>query len=99
MNWFKHWISRQCEEAWNQARNNKLERGLANTVMPVPSNSVNSNPNLIFKMYRASNGFVMEVGRQDRRHMDTNYEMYLIADGEDLGNSISKIITLETLRI
>ena len=99
MSWFKNWFARMCEEAWNNARSNKIQRGEGITSMPMPSHTPNSSPNLIFKMYRASNGFVMEVGRQDRRHMDTTYEMYLIADGEDLGDSISKIITVETLRI
>lgn len=68
-------------------------------VLSSRSGTPNSNPNLIFRIYRANNGFVMEVGRQDRRTHDTSYEMYLIADGEDLGDNISKIITVETLRI
>jgi len=99
MKWFNDWFAKKCEQAWNEARANKIEKGTGIPSMPVPSHTPNSSPNLVFKMYRANNGFVMEVGRQDRRHMDTTYEMYLIADGEDLGDSISKIITVETLRI
>jgi hypothetical protein len=97
MKWFKRWFSRMSEQAWYDAR-------AEHDGIPIKLNTMGSNtgpntaPNLMFKMYRANNGFVMEVGRQDKRTHDTSYEMYLIADGEDLGDNISKIITMETLR-
>jgi hypothetical protein len=95
MMWFKRWLYRMVDSA------RELELGEMEKEIIVSSRqgTPNSNPNLMFKIYRAANGFVMEVGRQDRRTHDTNYEMYLIADGDDLGDSISKIITVETLRI
>ena len=101
MKWFDEWFAKKSQQAWENARSNKIVKEAIHTGMAIPSvsHAPNSSPNLIFKMYRASNGFVMEVGRHDKRHMDTTYEMYLIPDGEDLGNSISKIITVETLRV
>lgn len=95
MIWFKRWLRRMVDTAYD-GQGIEMEKEV---VLSSRSGTPNSNPNLIFRIYRANNGFVMEVGRQDRRTHDTSYEMYLIADGEDLGDNISKIITVETLRI
>lgn len=95
MMWFKRWLYRMTESG----RERELVLYTKDVLVSAQQGTPNSNPNLLFKIYRAANGFVMEVGRQDRRTHDTNYEMYLIADGDDLGDSISKIITVETLRI
>lgn len=95
MMWFKRWLRRMVISA----RELELVEMEQDRVVSARHGTPNSNPNLVFKIYRAANGFVMEVGRQDRRTHETCYEMYLIADGEDLGDSISKIITVETLRI
>lgn len=95
MMWFKRWLCRMVDSA----RELELVEAQTDKLVSARYGTPNSNPNLLFKIYRAANGFVMEVGRQDRRTHDTNYELYLIADGEDLGDSISKIITVETLRI
>lgn len=95
MRWFKRWLHRMVDTAYD-GQGIEMEKEV---VLSSRSGTPNSNPNLIFRIYRANNGFVMEVGRQDRRTHDTSYEMYLIADGEDLGDNISKIITVETLRI
>lgn len=95
MMWFKRWLRRMVDTAYD-GQGIEMEKEV---VLSSRSGTPNSNPNLIFRIYRANNGFVMEVGRQDRRTHDTSYEMYLIADGEDLGDNISKIITVETLRI
>ena len=95
MMWFKRWLRQMVDTAYD-GQGIEMEKEV---VLSSRSGTPNSNPNLIFRIYRANNGFVMEVGRQDRRTHDTSYEMYLIADGEDLGDNISKIITVETLRI
>ena len=95
MMWLKRWLCRMVDAG----REGELVLAEKSVLVSAQHGTPNSNPNLLFKIYRAANGFVMEVGRQDRRTHDTNYELYLIADGEDLGDSISKIITVETLRI
>lgn len=92
MMWLQRWLYRMVSKA-KEAELSKEVVVAARTGTP------NANPNLAFRIYKANNGFVVEVGRQDRRTHDTSYEMYLIADGEDIGDSISKIITVETLRI
>lgn len=104
MKWFKRWFRSMTEEAWESARNERNPPIHKNALVGMAidskvSNQMNSNPNLMFKMFRASNGFVMEVSHQNSRTHEVSHNLYLISDTEDLGDSISKIITMETLRI
>jgi hypothetical protein len=50
-------------------------------------------------MSKAENGYVMSVRHTDRKTERSNNTLYLIADHEDLGQSISHIITVESLKI
>jgi hypothetical protein len=50
-------------------------------------------------MFRAENGYVMEVRYNDRRTDRTTTILHLISDQEDLGQSIAHIITVESLKV
>ena len=53
---------------------------------------------MIFKIYRANGGTVVETRRYDRQK-DRNYnQLHIVAHDQDLGESIGKIITMESLR-
>jgi hypothetical protein len=60
---------------------------------------MSSDANLNFRMFKAANGYVMEVRQYDRRTDRHNNELYLITDDQDLGAEISKIITLESMKV
>jgi hypothetical protein len=60
---------------------------------------MSSDANLNFKMYKAVNGFVMEVRQYDKRTDRNVNELYLITDEQDLGEEIAKIITLESMKV
>ena len=65
----------------------------------VQNDGVDSVADLNFRIYRASNGYVMEVRQMDKRTERQTLNMHIITDQEDLGDSIAKIITLESLRV
>ena len=111
MNWFDRWLSRKVRrglelERAAEERNAvhaikqssiSSQRGIG--LIGPTSDGLDSPADLNFRMYHAYNGYVMEVRHMDRRTDRQTLTMHLIPDGEDLGDSIAKIITLESLKI
>jgi hypothetical protein len=59
---------------------------------------LHSDGALRFNVYRAAGGMVIETRKYDRIK-DVNYtRLHIVVDGDDLGSSIGKIITMEALR-
>jgi hypothetical protein len=53
---------------------------------------------LRFNVYRATGGMVIETRKYDRIKDVNHTRLHIVVDGDDLGASISKIITMEALR-
>jgi hypothetical protein len=65
----------------------------------IGSRSLNSDHHpMNFQIYRASGGYIVEFSRYDRKRDEANRNLHIITDEQDLGDSISKIVTLEMLR-
>ncbi len=63
------------------------------------SRSLNSDHGpMNFQIYRANGGYILEFSKYDRRRDEANRNLHIITDEQDLGDSISKIVTLEMLR-
>jgi hypothetical protein len=60
-------------------------------------NRIKSN-GLDFTLYNAHGGWVLEYRSYDRKTDTQNNQIYIIKDGDDYGNQISKILTIELLR-
>ena len=101
MNWFDKWLSKKMHKAWNEAEPSQIHHNLVSnkTRDIVSRDRFDSNPDLNFRMFRAENGFVMEVRYHDNRTDRTTCRIHLIPDEADLGESISHIITLEALKV
>lgn len=69
------------------------------TISKGSSNELESHPDLNFRMYRAENGYAMEVRQYDRRTERHTINLHLILDDQDLGQSIAQIITVESLKV
>ena len=52
-----------------------------------------------FEVFKASGGIVIEVKRYDHVKDKHHLGLYVITNDQDLGNEISKIITIEALKI
>lgn len=59
--------------------------------------SINSN-GMRFTLYKASGGFVIETRIYDDRNDRTINKLHVITEEMDLGESLGKIITMESLR-
>ena len=95
MKWFDRWLARRVKKVWEDEQT-------VNTIGIKAASLVDSDrlgdPALNFRMHRAETGWIMEVHRYDRKTDRNSRGMHIVNDSEDLGDSIAKIITMETLR-
>lgn len=56
-------------------------------------------PDLNFQMFRAENGYVMQVRHQDRKTDRNSINLHVITEEQDLGTAIAHIITIESLKV
>ena len=94
MNWLKRririWAFSQDESE------KKASRGL-NIVSTEPGESLNSEP-LRLSIYRANGGTIVETRVYDRQKDRSSNQLHIVGNDEDLGRSLAKIITMESLR-
>jgi len=102
--WFDKWFANKCKQAWEDAQNSVQETGLAiNKAVPGrlragrDSDSFGTEP-ITFRMYKASGGWAIEFKTYDNRNDNMNCSLYVVNDEQELGNHISKIITMEALK-
>ena len=107
MKWFDRWLARKVRRGLEQEKIYE-EKQAINSIKQAASHprglimsdgGLESPADLNFRMYRAYNGYVMEVRHNDRRTDRTVLNIHIIPDGEDLGDHIAKIITLESLKV
>ena len=94
MNWLKrrlrNWILDDSKERDGSPRQGG--RGLIST----DSESLSTEP-LRLSIYSASGGTVVETRTYDRQKDRSQNQLYVINDDEDLGDQLSKIITITSL--
>lgn len=49
-------------------------------------------------VYGASGGTIVETTKYDRKNDDNRHSLYVVTEDKDLGEELSKIITVEQLR-
>ena len=112
-NWFDKWIAKKVRRAWEESTDvqhkiSAKEKYALSTGLNIAgaqinkgssSNELESHADLHFRMYRAENGYAMEVRHYDKRAERHNVNLHLITDDQDLGQAISHIITLESLKV
>jgi|APCry1669192319_1035405.scaffolds.fasta_scaffold03827_6 hypothetical protein len=97
MEWFDRWFERQCRRAWENAntRDSYLvtHKGRLRTRSPIPSPDRLDSPlcnNL--RIFSANGGKVVEIYHYDDKQDRTDYELYIITEGQDLGTELASII-------
>lgn len=98
MKWFKKLVA-----GWARQGNN-FEEKCANAVPHPLGSSGNSaspgdDPVLNFKIYSAVGGKIAEFRRYDRKSDRNDCTTYIITDEQDFGDSISRIATMEKLKL
>lgn len=118
MKWFDRWLHKKMKYLWENS--SKIEykavddSGLLNvtSVGEVMNASVSNQPlmsdSILFKLYRASGGYVVEISattnsftlnfNQNPINQPNPQKLFVIPDNSDLGEELSKIIMMESLR-
>lgn len=65
---------------------------------PRASSDINTE-SMTFRLFPAQGGTVIEVTHTDNHHGRQNTKLYLIDERDDFTESISKIVTLERLKV
>lgn len=105
MKWFYKWFGKKINESMNDDGLVEVEHtgsNLINAKHPRPiklreSDDIASEP-IQFKMYKANGGWAIEFRQYDRKYDKVDTSLYVFNDEQELGNSISKIITMEALK-
>lgn len=107
MKWLKKKFKQWSIEAWNSAQ---VEHNSVEPMSTLSSGSYHYNStktiessSLNFALYPAIGGHVLEmtINEYNPNQLQVNYPrkvLHIIPSGEDLGNSLGKIITLEMLK-
>lgn len=113
MKWLDKWIMNQAQRIHKRVSDEPiqikmLKEHTLNAInigqaiapgMAIRGDRLDCTPDLNFKMYRAENGYVMEVRHQDKKTERTSINLHVIGEDQDLGTAISHIITLESLKV
>ena len=95
MKWLKRLVANWAQQGSEE--NAKVSRGL---VTSRDSEAVcNDDPILNFKVYSAVGGKVVEFRRYDRKIDRNDTTTYIITNDQDFGERISKIATMEKLKL
>ena len=97
MKWLKNKVIEWVREDWE--KENKKHRG---EVAGLKSNDYENRPDedpiLTFRIYSAANGQVLEFRRWDRKNDRNIGTTYIIEKDKDIGEYVSKCLSLELLR-
>jgi hypothetical protein len=105
MKWLNNWFSKQVRRVIDNERDQSHQTDGYEYVATIGSNKLQSSrgdldcePTLNFQMHRAETGWIMNVHNYDRRTERRNNTLHIINDSDDLGDSIAKIITIESMK-
>ena len=96
MNWLKRRLRAWAFSADENEKilSNKLSRG--NDV--VASGETLSTEPIRLSIYRANGGMIVETRVYDRQKDRSQNQLHIVSHDEELGRSLAKIITMESLR-
>lgn len=87
---FMEWSKRAWED--NQSEN----YGISGAVKS--DSSVDSDPQLNFKIYGATGGHVMEFRRYDKKTDRYDNQLYVISTDDDMGERVARIVNMEMMK-
>lgn len=108
--WFDKWFAKKCKQAWEDSQyepEENLTAGMnaisgrvakSRRISTVRDSEDLSTEPITFKMFKASGGWAIEFRQYDSRNDRMDTSLHVVNNEEDLGNHISKIITLEALK-
>jgi hypothetical protein len=104
MSWLKRkicqWLGVERFDDWGEEINDRREAvvSIGRTRNDAPT-FFERNPETNFRIYNASGGIILEVGRWDKSRNEWTTNMHIIHDDEEhKTDSIAKIMTMELMR-
>ena len=100
MKWFRQWIRKQAEQAWEEGRTADLvcEQTTVRSVGSRIGRNYEDTGVIHFTVYGANGGKIVETVKYDNRIGRENVNRYVISEDADFSESLSKIVTMEYLR-
>ena len=103
MNMFEKWIMRRSLNIQRKYDDGPVPADWSDNTMPSRIGSskgsdLSDNRPMTFNIYRASGGTIVELRKYDTRKDHWDNQLHVIPDEADFTNTLSKIVTLETLR-
>lgn len=101
MKWFDNWFKKKCKQAWdNSSRADDAETVVCSSSRHKLNTDYDDERVVHLRIYSASGGCIVEASKYDKSRDQTRTRMYVFPDSEgtDLGNELSKIVTMESLR-
>jgi hypothetical protein len=106
MKWFDKWFAKKCQTAWENrdrpeyANDAKTAPGLLNASPRGINSDYDDESTINLRIHNAHGGCIVEANKYDRARDRTRTKIYVFADSNttDIGNELSKIITMESLR-
>jgi len=83
--WIRNWLNEEQVEALSGSR-------------LVDSTELDSNQPMRITIHRAAGGMVVETRTYDRLKDRNNQNLHIVTHEQNLGESLSKIVTMESLR-
>lgn len=93
MRWFNRWLARRVEAAMNDRKEVVLR---SSSDIPEPRELQSSG--IIFHLYPAAGGTVIETRQYDRKHDRNELHLYIIPEGDDFTNSLAEIVSMERIK-
>jgi hypothetical protein len=83
----------------NWLMNDDAETDYSGNLISVDSEGPNiQSQGFRLNVYSAGGGTIIETTKYDRQKDDHRHSLYVVTDDKDLGEELSKIITMESLR-
>ena len=97
MKWFYRWLEKKVRQAHESevVCEERYSNRLVGSAHPIRTPD---SVGLHFILYPANGGNILEVRQHDCRKGSDNVSLHIIKNDEDIGESISKIITYEALQ-
>ena len=107
---FRKWFWKMAKRAWDDHQSGKYaeEIGSDKVAYPVhksvPCTSASDRlatddaPTTVFRIVNAIGGCIIETRRYDPKTERNSTNLYIVTDGEDLTESLGKVMTMEALK-
>ena len=96
--WFDKWLAKRARRGAVHLNNEEEDKNMLSCVDDERHLHRNPKNAMHFTIYSANGGHVLEYHKYNERNDEDEYTLHLIPNDNDVGQSISHVITLEMLR-